>query len=72
MSHGTRGSVGRNRCRDDQNNAGEELPPPPTMAQVLQNIENNRLNTERLLKRVAQNTDRRQNECATLGEFIRA
>ena len=74
MSHGTRGSLGRNRGREDQNNAGEDLPPPPnpTMAQVLQNIENNRLNTERLLERVAQNTDRRQNECATLVEFIRA
>ena len=26
MSHGTRGSLGRNRGREDQNNAGEDLP----------------------------------------------
>ena len=65
MSCGTRG-------RGRQNHGEGELPPPPTMAQVLQNIENNRVRTEHLLERVAQNTERRPNVCATLGDFLKA
>ena len=72
MSGGTRGNVGRARGRGANNNAEEDLPPPPTMAQVLQNIETNRLRNERLLERVADNTERRPHAYATLGEFIKA
>ena len=43
MSRGTRG-------RGRQNHGEGELPPPPTMAQVLQNIETNRLRNEQLLE----------------------
>lgn len=63
---------GRGRNRRGQNNAEQELPPPPTMAQVLNNIETNRLRNEQLLERVAQNTERRPDNCVTLGDFIRA
>ncbi|KAK1641992.1 hypothetical protein QYE76_059797 [Lolium multiflorum] len=63
---------GRGRNRRGQNNAEPELPPPPTMAQVLNNIETNRLRNEQLLERVAQNTERRPDNCVTLGDFIRA
>src|SRR4051812_11186533 len=67
MSSGTRGSVGR----QGNNNAEQELPPPPTMAEVLNKIETNRLRNEHLLERVAQNTERRPDDCVTLGDFIR-
>src|SRR3954463_8608334 len=40
MSHGTRGQLGRNQDHDDPEVSG--LPPPPTMAQVLMEIERNR------------------------------
>ena len=68
MSAGTRGSVGLR----GHNDADQELPPPPTMAEVLNNIETNRLRNERLLERVAQNTERRPDDCVTLGDFIRS
>ncbi|XP_071678247.1 uncharacterized protein [Lolium perenne] len=42
------------------------------MAQVLNNIETNRLRNEQLLERVAQNTECRPDNCVTLGDFIRA
>ncbi|KAM0842001.1 hypothetical protein ACQ4PT_058658 [Festuca glaucescens] len=64
--------AGRGRGCRGQNNAEQELPPPPTMAQVLNNIETNRLRNEHLLVCVAQNTERRPNNCVTLGDFIRA
>ena len=54
-----------------QNPPESELPPPPTMAEVLQNIENNRQRSERFLKRLVQNTERRA-EGVTLGDFIKA
>ena len=63
MASGTRGR--------GQNPPEADLPPPPTMAQVLQSIETNRLRNERLLERVAQNTERRA-EGVTLGDFIKA
>jgi hypothetical protein len=72
MSGGTCGYAGRGHGRGARGNDEEELPPPPTMAQVLDNIETNRLRNERLLERVAQNTERRPESCATLGDFIRA
>ena len=72
MSGGTRGAVRRARCRGANNSAEEEIPPPPTMAQVLQDIETNRLRNEHLLERVSQNTKRRHDDCVTLGDFIRA
>ena len=39
--------------------------------QVLQDIETNRLRSEHLLERVAQNTEPRV-ECVTLGKFIKS
>src|SRR3954466_16316297 len=66
MPAGTRGSVGHR----GNNDADQELPPPPTMAEVLNNIETNRLRNERLLERVAQYTERRLDDCVTLGDFI--
>ena len=68
MPAGTRGSVGRR----GNNDADQELSPPPTMAEVLNNIETNRLRNERLLELVAQNTERRPDDCVTLGDFIRS
>ena len=56
----------------DKNHGEGELPPPPTMAQVLQNIETNRLRNEQLLEQMVQNTTRHANNCATLGDFLKA
>src|SRR3954466_5861080 len=68
MSSGTHGSAGHRA----NNNADQELPPHPKMAEVLNNIETNRLRNERLLERVAQNTEHRPDDFVTLGDFIRS
>ena len=49
----------------------EDLPPPPSMAQVLMAIEANRANTDRLLAQLVQNLAPRNNNCTTLTEFLR-
>ena len=43
-----------------------EPPPPPSMAEVLMAIEENRLRNERLLKQLVQQGARRNNDCNTL------
>ena len=64
MSGGTRSRRGRNTSE-------EELLPSSTMAQFLQDVETNRLRSEHLLERVAQNIEPRI-ERVTLGSFIKA
>ena len=64
MSGGTRSRRGRNPPEED-------LLPSSKMAQVLQDIETNRLRSEHLLERVAQNTEPRV-ESVTLGRFLKA
>src|SRR3954470_22336665 len=54
MSHGTRGQLGRNQGHDDPEGSG--LPPPPTMAQVLMEIEKNRRDSHALLEVIARNS----------------
>ena len=49
----------------------EDLPPPPSMAQVLMAIEGNHANTDRLLAQLVQNSAPRNNNCTTLTEFLR-
>src|ERR1043165_4402343 len=48
MSHGTRGQLGRNQGRNDPK--GSELAPPPTMAQVLMEVERNCRDSHHLLE----------------------
>lgn len=50
MAGRTRNSQGRPASQD------EELPPPPTMAEVLAQIERNRMDHTRILEAIAQNT----------------
>src|SRR4051812_41889154 len=69
MSQGTRGQLGRNQGRNDPE--GSELPPPPTMAQVLMEVERNRRDSHHLLEVIACNTTRQHNELVTLNDFIR-
>src|SRR3954467_7425299 len=54
MSQGTRSQLGRNQGRNDPE--GSELPPPPTMAQVMLEVERNRRDSHHLLEVIAHNT----------------
>src|SRR5664279_5605337 len=64
-----RGGRGRGR---HNNGAENDLPPPPTMAQVLQSIEDNRLRNEQLLEQLVQNIAHRADQGATLGGFLKS
>src|SRR3954468_14814834 len=68
MSQGTRGQLGRNQGRNDPE--GSELPPPPTMAQVLMEVERNRRDSHHLLEVIARNTTQQCNELVTRNDFI--
>ena len=49
-----------------------DAPPPPSMAEVLMAIEQNRLSNELLLEQLVQQGARRNNDCNTLTEFLRS
>ena len=49
-----------------------EPPPPPSMAEVLIAIEENRLRNEHLLEQLVQQGARRNNDCNTLTKFLRS
>src|SRR4051812_37149751 len=68
MSHGTRGQLGRNQGHDDPEGSG--LPPPPTMAQDLMEIEKNHRDSHALLEVIARNSTQQRNEPVTLNDFI--
>src|SRR4051812_21741202 len=68
MSQGTRGQLSRNQGRDDPEGSG--LPPPPTMAQVLMEVERNRRDSHALLEFIARNTTQQRNELVSLNDFI--
>ena len=70
MSQGTRGRLGQNQGgRNDPE--GSELPPPPTMAQVLMEVERNHRDSHHVLEVIAHNTTQQRNEMVTLNDFIR-
>src|SRR3954468_16671055 len=69
MSQGTRGQLGRNQGRDDPE--GNRLPSPPTMIQVLMEVERNRRDSHALLEVIARNTTQQRNEMVSLNDFIR-
>src|SRR4051812_12458825 len=54
MSQGTCGQLSHNQGWNDPE--GSELPPPPTMAQVLMEVEMNRRDSHHLLEVIASNT----------------
>src|SRR3954467_34440 len=65
MSQGARGQLGRNQDRvNDPEGSG--LPPPPTVAQVLMEVERNRRDSHHLLEVIARNTTQRCNELVSL------
>src|SRR4051812_30050687 len=68
MSHGTRGQLGRHQGHDDPEGRG--LPPPPTMAQALMEIDRNRRDSHALQEAIARNSTQQRNEMATLNDFI--
>src|SRR5664279_3533729 len=69
-NNGRRGGRGRGRQNNDHA-ARDDLPPPPTMAQVLHNIEQNRLANQQLLEQLVQNTAHRA-DGASLSGFLKS
>src|SRR3954467_14730163 len=69
MSQGTRGNLGRAHARGNEPEEGD-LPPPPTMAQVLMDVETNRRDSHELLGVIARNTSQKRNELVSLNDFI--
>src|SRR3954466_3606045 len=69
MSQGTRGNLGRAHARGNEPEEGN-LPPPPSMAQVLMEIERNRRDSHALLEVIARNSTQQRNEMVTLNDFI--
>src|SRR3954463_16584979 len=69
MSQGTRGHLGRAHARGNEQEE-DNLPPPPTMAQVLMEIERNRRDSHALLEVIARNSTQQRNEMVTLNDFI--
>src|SRR3954462_12777675 len=67
MFQGTRGQLGRNEGHDDPKGSG--IPPPPTMAQVLMEVERNRRDSHALLEAIARNTTQQFNEMVSLNDF---
>src|SRR3954463_7880544 len=65
MSQGTRGQLG---CAHGCGNDPEEgnLPPPPTMAQVLTEVERNRRDSHQFLEVIPRNTTQQRNELVSL------
>src|SRR4051812_13016458 len=68
MSQGTRGQLGRAQGRGNEPEEGN-LPPPPTMAQVLMEVERNRRDSHHLLEVIARNTTQQRNELLSLNNF---
>src|SRR4051812_28936717 len=70
MSQGTRGQLGRNQGRGNEQEEGN-LPRPPTMPQVLMEVERNRRDSHHLHEVIARNTTQQRNELVSLNDFIR-
>src|SRR3954470_6820575 len=70
MSQGTRGQLGRNQGRGNDPE-GSELSQPPTMAQVLMEVERNRRDSHHLLEVIARNTTQQRNELVSMNDFVR-
>src|SRR4051812_42030658 len=69
MSQGTRGELGRTHAHGNEPEEGD-LPPSPTMAQVLLEVERNRRESHEILEVIARNTAPQRNELVTLDDFI--
>ena len=72
MSGGTRGAMGRGHGRGngpEQDNV--DLPPPPSMVQLMAMYEANRADNIRLLERIERNTAQRQDDRVGINDFIR-
>src|SRR3954468_13413982 len=69
MSGGTRSAVHQNRDRV-RNRNDDELPPPPSAAEILMEAEKNRRDQTRLLELIEQNTARQRNVVVSIQDFI--
>ena len=71
MSGGTRGAAGRGRGRGNVLEENVDLPPPPTMVQLMAMYEANRADNMRLLAQIERNTAQHQDNQSGLKNFIR-
>ncbi|KAK1653008.1 hypothetical protein QYE76_070813 [Lolium multiflorum] len=77
MSGGTRSGAGRGRGHGRGNGRGDgheenpDLPPPPSMVQLMAMYEANRADNIRLLERIERNTAQRHEEQVGIRSFIR-
>src|ERR1044071_9618948 len=69
MSGGNRSAVLRNRARD-RNRNDDELPPPPSAAEIMMEAERNRCDQTRLLELIEQNTAHHRNVVVSIQDFI--
>src|ERR1043165_1791123 len=69
MSQGTRGQLGHAHARGNESEEGD-LPPSPTMAPVLLEVERNRRDSHELLGVIARTTAPQRNELVSLNDFI--
>jgi len=69
MSQGTRGQLGHAHAHGNEPEE-DDLPPSPTMAQVLLEVERTRRDSHELLEVIARNTAPQQNELVMLNDFI--
>src|ERR1043165_8793144 len=69
MSQGTRGQLGHAHARGNESEEGD-LPPSPTMAPVLMEVERNRRDSHELLGVIARHTAPQRNELVSLNDFI--
>src|SRR3954462_9493253 len=70
MSQGTRSHLGRAHARGSDPEEGN-LPSPPTMAQVLMEVERNHRDSHHLMEVISGNTTQQRNELVSLNDFIR-
>src|SRR3954471_22454864 len=70
MSQGTCGHLGRAHARGNDPEQGN-LPPPPTMAQVLMEVKRNRRDSHQLVETIARQIAQQRNEVLSLNDFIR-
>ena len=70
MSQGTRGNANHALAHGNDPKEGN-LPPPPTMDQVLMDVERNRRDCHQLLETIVRNTAQQRNELVSLNDFIR-
>ena len=70
MSHATRAAVGHSQSQASSCRAAEDPPDPPSLAEVMLEVERNKCGTNCLLARIEQKTARQPSEPVTIRDSI--